>query len=270
MARPHGVGRWAALGLWLAPLALALPLAAGAEGLDLAPARACLERNVPRSSVSFEVEFVKTDRIGGERTSRALVLGKKMDDGMRRIVLRFERPLEMRGTAMLMIESPSGPSDFYVWSPGERRVRRVSGRSNSGLFGTDFSYDDFENWRSFQKHGKAERLPDAKVEGRPVYVISSAPAAGEESSYERIVTSVDQETCVVLQVDSYEPGGRLRKVLHADPAKVDHVGALTIATAIELEDKLDQTHTRVSLDKVQLDTAIPDARFRPADLSSGN
>jgi len=250
MARPQGVGTLAGLGLWLA---LALP--ARAEGLDLAPARACLERNAPKSSVSFLVEFVKTDRIGGERISRALVMGKKLDDGLRRIVLRFDRPLEIHGTAMLMIESANGPSDFYVWSPGERRVRRVSGRSNSGLFGTDFSYDDFENWRSFQKHGKAERQADGKIGERSVYVISSAPAAGEQSSYERIVSSVDQETCVVL---------------HADPAKIVQVGPLQIATAIELEDKLDQTRTRVTLEDVKLDTAIPDARFRPADLSSGN
>ena len=265
MARPQGVGTLAGLGLWLA---LALP--ARAEGLELAPARACLERNAPKSSVSFLVEFVKTDRIGGERISRALVMGKKLDDGLRRIVLRFDRPLEIHGTAMLMIESANGPSDFYVWSPGERRVRRVSGRSNSGLFGTDFSYDDFENWRSFQKHGKAERQADGKIGERSVYVISSAPAAGEQSSYERIVSSVDQETCVVLEIDSYEPGGRLRKVLHADPAKIVQVGPLQIATAIELEDKLDQTRTRVTLEDVKLDTAIPDARFRPADLSSGN
>jgi hypothetical protein len=156
-----------------------------------------------------------------------------------------------------MIESATGPSDFYVWTPDERRVRRVSGRSNTGLFGTDFSYDDFENWRTFQKHGKAERLPDATVSGRPAYVVESAPAAGEESSYERIVTSVDRETCVVLEVDSFEPGGRLRKVLHADPAKVARVGDFRIATALELEDV------------IELDTAIPDGRFRPTDLSSG-
>jgi len=268
MGRPHGVGTLAGLGLLVALAALAR--ATGAAGLDLAPATACFERNAPKSTVSFAVEFVKTDRIGGERTSRALVMGKKLNDGLRRIVLRFDRPLEMHGTAMLMIESADGPSDFYVWSPGERKVRRVSGRNNSGLFGTDFSYDDFENWRSFQKHGKAERLPDAKVGDRAVYVISGQPAAGEESSYERIVTSIDRDTCVVLQVDSYEPGGRLRKVLHADPAKIEQVGELQFATAIDLEDKLDQTHTRVSLDKVQLDVAIPDSRFRPADLSSGN
>ncbi len=265
MARLH-VGRLVALAL-----ALAAPARAwGAEELDLAPARACLGRNVPKSSISFRAEFTKVDRVGGERTNRANVIGKKFDDGLHRIVLRFDRPAEMRGTAMLMIESATGPSDFYVYSPDERKVRRVvSGRSSGGLFGTDFSYDDFENWRTFQKHGHAERLADATVAGRPVYVVASEPAKDEQSSYERVVTSVDRETCVVLQVDSFEPGGRLRKVLRADPAKVERVGPLSVATALELEDVIDQTKTRVSLADVKLDAALPDSHFRPADLSSG-
>jgi hypothetical protein len=261
MARLH-VGRLVAL--WLA---LAAARAWGEE-LDMAPARACLERNVPKTTIAFRAEFTKVDRVGGERTNRASVIGKKFDDGLHRIVLRFDRPPEMRGTAMLMIESATGPSDFYVYSPDERKVRRVSGRSNSGLFGTDFSYDDFENWRTFQKHGKAERLADATVSGRPVYVVQSSPAKDEQSSYERIVTSVDRETCVVLQVDSFEPGGRLKKVLRADPAKIQSVGALSVATALELEDVVDQTKTRVSLADVKLDAPLPDSRFRPADLSS--
>jgi hypothetical protein len=265
MARPH-VAPLAAL---LLAFAFAAPRHASAEALDVAPARACLARNTPKTTVSFRAEFVKVDRLGGERKSRASVLGKQFPDGLRRIVLRFDRPPEMHGTAMLMLESADGPSDFYVWSPDERRVRRVAGRSNSGLFGTDFSYDDFENWRSFQKHGHAERLPDAKIGDRPVYVLASVAAQGEDSSYERVVTSIDQENCVVLKVDSYEPGGRLRKVLTADPAKVQRVGELAFAGAIVLEDVVDETHTRVTVDEIKLDTPVPDVRFRPTDLSSG-
>ena len=240
---------------------------AGTSPLD--EAVSCLQRNAPKSTLSFRAEFTKFDRVGGSRSSRASVQGKKLADSLRRVVLRFDRPPDVRGTAMLMIENSDGPNDFYVWSPGERRVRRVLGRSNSGLFGTDFSYDDFENWRSFQKHGHSERLPDAVVADRPVYVLESEAAEGEESSYERVVTSIDQESCVVLKVDSYEPGAKLRKVLRADPMKVQKIGALAFAGALELEDVIDGTRTRVMIDQVKLDAQIPDSRFRPADLSSG-
>jgi hypothetical protein len=266
MGRPH---LWLALGILCCCLGWIVPANARAEASPLDAARACLERNAPKSTIAFRAEFTKYDRVGGTRTSRASVQGKKLADSLRRVVLRFDRPPDVRGTSMLMIETAQGANDFYVWSPGERRVRRVSGRSNSGLFGTDFSYDDFENWRSFSKHGTAERLADATIAGRAVFVIATKPAPGEESSYDRVVTSIDRETCVVLQVDSFEPGGKLRKVLKADPASIKKVGDFTLATQLDLADAIEQTHTAVKLDKVTLDAEIPDGRFRPADLASG-
>jgi hypothetical protein len=58
-------------------------------------------------------------------------------------------------------------------------------------------------------------------------------------------------------------------VLHADPAKVKKVGELSIASAVELEDVVDQTRTRVTVDEIALDVPLPDRNFRPTDLSSG-
>jgi hypothetical protein len=253
----------------VALLALSAAPRAHAEALDAAPARACLERNSPKTTISFRAEFVKVDRLGGERTSRASVIGKKLDDGLRRVVLRFDKPPDVRGTAMLMLESATGPSDFYVFSPDDRRVRRIASRSKGGLFGTDFTYDDFENWRSFQRNGQIERLPDAAIGDRAVYVLENAGVVAEGSTYERVVTSIDRETCVVLQVDSFEAGNRLRKVLRADPASVKQVGGISFASAVELEDVIDQTRTRVSVDQFKIDTTIPDSRFRSTDLGSG-
>jgi len=248
-------------------LAPALGLAQAAPD-PLAEAQACARRNLPSTSLEMRATFTKVDRVGGERVSRAKVIGKKLDDGLQRAVLRFDKPIDVRGTAMLMIENPSGPSDFYVFSPDERRVRRISGRSSGGLFGTDFSYDDFENWRGFSKRSQAERLPDAVEAGRPVYVLAGTPAAEDGSSYERVVSYIDRETCVVLRIDSYEPGAKLRKIMRADPESVENTGNVSIARAIELEDVLDTTRTRVSIDSIRLDVDLPDRLFRQTDLGS--
>ena len=243
--------------------------AAQGEADPVAEAKACAQRNLPTSTLELKATFTKVDRVGGERVSRATVLGKKLEDGLSRIVLRFDKPIDVRGTAMLMIENPSGPSDFYVFSPAERRTRRISGRSSGGLFGTDFSYDDFENWRGFSNRTGAERLPDAVEAGRPAYVLASKPAAAEGSSYDRVVTFIDRETCVVLRIDSYEAGGKLRKSLRADPASVKTTGNVTMATKVELEDLIDGTRTRVAIEKIQVDVELPDRIFRQQDLGSG-
>lgn len=236
---------------------------------SVAEALACARRNLPHSSIEMRASFTKVDRVGGERVSRAKVIGKKLDDGLQRVVLRFDRPTDVRGTAMLMIENATGPSEIYVFTPAQRRVRRISGRSSGGLFGTDFSYDDFENWRGFSRRSKPELLPDAVEAGRPVWVLAGTPAAEDGSAYERVVSYVDRDTCVVLRIDSYEPGEKLRKVLRADPATVEKAGALSIARAIDLEDVLDGTHTRVAVDSIRLDVDLPDRLFRQTDLASG-
>jgi hypothetical protein len=153
--------------------------------------------------------FTKVDRVGGERVSRAKVIGKKLGDGLQRAVLRFDRPADVRGTAMLMIENASGPSDFYVYSPDERRVRRIQGKSSGGLFGTDFSYDDFENWRGFSKRNR--RLP--RPWGQPPWhVIAGAGGRRRATS----ASSTSTRSCVVLRIDSYETA-KLRKVCAPTP-----------------------------------------------------
>jgi hypothetical protein len=236
----------------------------------LAEAQACASKNLPSRTLEMRATFTKVDRVGGERVSRAKILGKKLEDGLQRAVLRFDKPRDVLGTAMLMIENPSGPSDFYVYTPEQRRTRRIVGKNSGGLFGTDFSYDDFENWRGFSKRSKPERLPDAVVAGRAVYVLAGTPPVEEASAYERVVTFIDRETCVVLRIDSYEPGAKLRKTLHADPASVEKTGDLAIAKSLELQDILDGTRTRVSIDAIRLDTDLPDRLFRQTDLASGS
>jgi hypothetical protein len=255
-----------ALFLQIAPRAAFAQQAA--NGLD--EAQACARRNLPDKTLEMRATFTKVDRLGGERVSRAKVVGKKLDDGLRRVVLRFDRPADVRGTAMLMIENPTSQSEFFVYTPAQKRVRRISGRSSGGLFGTDFSYDDFENWRGFGKRNRIERLPDAVEAGRAVYVIAGVPAAEEGSSYERVVSYVDRETCVVLRIDSYEPGAKLRKILRADPASVEETGELQFARALELEDVLDGTRTRVAIDEIRLDVELPDRLFRQTDLATGS
>jgi hypothetical protein len=248
----------------------ASPVAAEGAADPLAEAQACAKRNLPTLTLDLRATFTKVDRVGGERESRARVIGKKLEDGLRRVVLRFDKPRDVRGTAMLMIESPSGgPSDFYVFSPEERRTRRVSGRSSGGLFGTDFSYDDFENWRGFSNQSSAERLPDAVEADRPVYVIAARPVAADGSNYERVVSYIDRETCVVLRIDSFEAGDKLRKVMRADPKSVKTTGDVAMATKVVLEDVIDGTQTRVAIEKIQVDTDLPDRLFRQQDLGSG-
>ena len=231
----------------------------------------CVQSNVPKRTSEQEVEFTAVDRVGNERFSRAEVQGKRFDDGQRRVLLKFNRPDDLRGSAFLMIErAGSNGSDMFLYSPELRKVKRLSGRATaSSLFGTDFSAEDFERLQGINRPGTLRRVEDAEIDGRPVWRLETRPTEAAESAYERIVSFVDQERCVALRTESYEPGDRLRKVLTADPETIERHGDIWVPERLVMRDERDETHTVLRVDEVRLDVEIADRQFSLATLDRG-
>jgi hypothetical protein len=258
------------LGSVLVMVSVGLPVLA--EPLE--PATACARRNVPQTTVLLDVEFHAEGRTGSARSSRAKIYGRLFEDGLRKSLIRFIKPPSIRDSAMLVLEAETPPNTTYVYVPDEGRVRRVSGRSGAGLFGTDFSSDDVEWWQGLASEGEVRREPDTQVEGRTVYVLESVPAAApeesERSAYERVRRFIDQETCVVLRTEFFEHGDTPRKRLDADPASVTKSGDLLFPLFLVLEDLRKETRTRVEVQSIQVDVDIPDRRFRMVELSRGS
>jgi hypothetical protein len=239
----------------------AAPEAAESEGTAL-EIRACMERNIPPRSSVQTVEFTAVDRVGGERMSRSKIYGKRLDDGFRRLKMRFVKPPYMRKSELLMIETKSSP-DVFLYSPETRRARRVTSSGGGGsVFGTDFSYEDFERWQLFNRPGTLKRGPDTELGGTPVHVLWTFPADEANSQYEKIETFVHQETCVVLKMNSYEPGERLRKVLVADPKSLLEEGGIWVATDLVMRDVRDETYTAVVVEDIEVDEEVSDNVFQ--------
>jgi hypothetical protein len=250
-------------------LAVPAPAAAQDAAGGLADVTACIERNIPRTSSEQIVEFTSVDRVGGERVSRSKIIAKRFsEDGLRRLMLRFTKPVDMRGSSVLMVETESGANDMFVYTPELRKVKRVTADGVGGsLFGTDFSFEDFERWQNLNKPGKQTRAPDATVEDRPVFVLQSAPEAESGSAYETIVSYIDKETCVVLKSESFEAGRVLRKRLTASPDSVIEQNGIHAATEVLMEDVRDETHTTVIVEDLEIDRDIPDKEFTISRLT---
>ncbi len=228
----------------------------------------CVRSNAPeRSSVQL-VEFTAVDRIGGERVSRAKILGKKFeDDGLKRVLMRFTKPLDVRGAAFLAIEQGERNPDMFLYTPAIRKVKRVTGQAGGGkLFGTDFSYEDFVRWQGLNQPSESRRLPDAVEAGQPVWVVESLPDPNSASDYERVVIFVDQETCVSLKTESYEGGDTPRKVLTANPEQLLEEGGVWFATELLMRDLRDETHTRVVIEDVEVDRDLKDSMFSASEM----
>jgi outer membrane lipoprotein-sorting protein len=249
-------------GLLTGLLVLALGTGAAAEE-DVAAVLACMRQNAPKTALVQTVQLLAVDRAGGKREETAKLFAKRSPDGRGRVLLRVEDPPDLRGSAFLLIQKEKG-SDMFVYLPEMKKVRRISKRHLSGkLFGTDFSYEDAERLYGAGREGELKRLADAERDGRPVYVLEAAP--GEGSDYERVVSSVDRETCVPLEVIFYAKG-KERKVLSVDPTRITKEGEVHVPRLVTMRDLERGTESRITTLDVSVDPDLKDSTFSAAAL----
>ncbi len=265
--------RWLAIltvALWAASETSAEPAPAepasaetpSVESLPLEQVTDCAGRNVPVSSSIQGLEMRARDRIGSERTLRAKVWWKRFPDGFTRVLATFSEPSDIDGSGLLMIQN-EGPTLMFLYAPEIRKTRRVSSQMLKGkIFGTDFSYEDFQRVLGAGTAEDATRLPDAELDGVDVYVVEgrSNPEAG--SAYERSLSFVDKRTCVPIRTELYEVGGRLRKLLTANPDRIEDTQGLWLPRELVMEDVRDQTQTTLVIESIEVNHEIPNTLFR--------
>jgi hypothetical protein len=228
----------------------------------------CLRRNIPKKSAVQTVQFRSTDRIGGERTFRGKLLSARLDDGLRRAKLCINQPPEMRGSEVLSIESNDArPPESFLYTTELRKVKRVTGEGTGGsLFGTDFTFEDMQRFQQLNRPDRFERLPDAEVDGRPVYVLQSTPIDQSTSAYTKVISYVDKASCVVLKSESFENGDRLRRVLSARAEGMIEEQGIHAPTEVVMKDVRDETQTTLAVEDLEIDGEVDLRSFQQSSL----
>jgi hypothetical protein len=230
----------------------------------------CVRDNLPSKNSTQTIVLRSINRVGDVTESNAAIYWQQDDNGLSKVLLRFIKPHDMRDSGVLMLEQEGRSPDTFLYLPSTKIVRRVSSRAaSSSLFGTDFSYEDFARLVGMADDSSKERAEDAEVGGRPTYVVNAVPSSESGSSYEKVVTFVDQETCVPLRVESYEEGGRLRKRLTADAATLTKEGASWVSHRQTMEDLRDETRTEVEIEEIDTEANIHRKMFSARELESG-
>jgi hypothetical protein len=252
------------------PLLCALALAAPSGAASLADVQACMQRNAPTTALVQTVTLVSTDRAGGERKYEARLLAKRLPSGLGRVRVLIEGPADVRGTSFLLHQKDSGRNDLYVYLPELKKVRRVTSRALRGKFlGSDFSYEDLDRLLSASRQSDVQLGADGSKDGRAVWTVEAVPSADSDSSYTRVVSSVDQETCVPLEIAFYAKGEAPVKVLSVDPAKVTREGAAHVPRLVRMRDLKRGTESRLETTDVALDPELEDQVFSVGALERG-
>ncbi len=246
------------------------PVSAGADDLtSIEEIRACVAKNEPSKSSVQTILFRAKDRTGATTDSRATVYWRRDEAGLSELMVRIFEPPDMRRAGLLLLEKAKF-TDMFLYLPELGKVKRVTKHMSSGsLFGTDFTYEDFERLYGFLQDGNAKRLDDEELDGRPVYVLEGRPTAEQPSSYERTRVLVDRETCLIAKMELFEAGDRLRKILLTSPEDVMEVGQFRVPRRIRAKDLRDQTESELIVEKIEIDETIHRKIFTIRNLESG-
>ncbi len=174
-------------------LAVALLGAHSGAGEDAVPERSdrellrdAFERTLHAPGVrSVELRVYRSGRLVSRR---AFDVAYRHDAGGARSLLRFTAPNYLRGHALLVLETPEGMSDTWLYQAEERRPRRVgTAHKADSFYGSDLSFEELEHQRF--DHFELRRLPDATEAGVSCAVIEAVPQ--RDSQYGRLVAWID-------------------------------------------------------------------------------
>jgi len=236
---------------------------------DLAAIEACVSRNLPDAAgvIDFHVEAV--DRSDVITTSRAEIRWRKDDASLSQVVLRVSEPAETAGTALLIVDRASDQPEFYLSLPDLPKVKRVrSKRLRGPVLGTDFSFEDLERLQDPVDATAVELVGVSDVSGRPSWLLETLDDGSKGSEYARVLTHVDQEFCLPIQINLYGEDDRLRKQLRAPVSEIRLVGDAMLPYVFVMEDLRRDTQTTIRIQDFQASSDLPAAEFTKSALKS--
>ena len=141
------------------------------------------------------------------RNIRSRVLEVK-DDGDKLLVI-FDDPRDVKGTAFLTHTHRSGPDDQWLYLPALKRVKRISSSNKSGPFmGSEFAYEDLAS-QEVEKY-TYKFLREEELDGMSCFVIERDPT-DPKSGYTRQVVWLDKQEYRYLRIDYYDRKNALLK-----------------------------------------------------------
>ncbi|HIF91581.1 MAG TPA: outer membrane lipoprotein-sorting protein [Myxococcales bacterium] len=243
------------------------PVLLGASA-TLSEIEGCATRNLPQAAGVIEFSVEAIGQSGVATRSRAEIRWTKDDDELVRVLLRVLEPAKTAGTALLIMDRKSDQPAFFLRLPEISRVKRVRSKHLRGpVLGTDFSFEDLQRMRDPLDRANLELVGIAEVDGRSAWLLEAIPGPEDGSEYVRVLTYIDQQHCVPIQVDLFERGDRLRKRLRAPQAEIRTVGTAHLPYLFVMEDLRRETRTIIRIEQFASTAKLPVEQFTKRALA---
>lgn len=209
--------------------------------------------NAPKDQ-KMKMKLVIIDKNGKEKEKLIEILQKGTDKRMGKFLL----PEDQKGIGFLSL--PNGV--FYVYLPAMKKTQLIASQSKGGKFaGTDFTYEDLET-------KKYEDFWDGEIikEDDKNYYLKMTPKTDYKSSYGSIVITVDKQNFYPVNIEFYDKGGNLIKILKRD--KIEKINGYLFSKESEMKDLKSGNTTKMIIEEIKFDIGIQDNQFKPERLSN--
>jgi len=246
-------------------LAPATAPAAASAPKSVKEINACMEANLVKRGALRDLQLGMYDKEGKVRDMKVRLYWKPSKSGGSRVHLRIVEPVAMVGSAYLMVQE-GRQEEVYFYLPGADRALRITGQNMSEpLWGTDFSYGEIKQVMGLLVTGDTVRGTDATVGGRGTYVLETATSAAE-TGYRKVVSYVDQATCVLLKSEFIATGDKPRKVLEGDVTSMLQADKYWAMLSYKMTDMNRNTHTMLALSDLSIDERLSEKLFSPKEF----
>lgn len=161
--------------------------------------------------LQVELTMVLRDRRGNEARRELAISQLEMSDAGDRLLVVFDTPKPIRGTALLSYSYVEGPDDQWLYLPAQQRVKKIASRNKSGPFlSSEFAYEDL----ALHEVEKFDyRLMGREACGAATCLRVERVPLDEYSGYSRQEVLLDADTLRVERIHYFDRHGRPLKVL---------------------------------------------------------
>lgn len=199
----------------------------------------------------------------GRVLKRSWQLWREGNDGISKLLLRFDSPPEMLGVSVLILNAPKANPEQWLYTPSIKRVRHLAARDRSQRFmGTDLSHEDIEE-RPVEDYDY-DLIGEESLAGRPVYKIKAVCKDRNSTQYSQLILYVRKDILATAFMELYVDG-KLRKSLLRDDWQ--QIQGIWTPLLLEMKDVARGSTTRIRASNVKYNVKFDPEWFTVLNLS---